>query len=409
MASSPVLLVLLSAAIAVACGSAGTSDAFPATDLARMTWSDVTGRARGTTVRYAMWAGDEARNRFYQGPAAEALRRDLDISLAIVPLGDTSDLVSKLVTEKAAGLRRGSVDLVWINGANFRTAKQAAILWGPFVQALPNLEHFDPVAIQHDFGTSTDGLEAPYEQAQFVFAYDTARVTSPPATFAELRSWIHDHPGRFAYPAIPDFTGSAFARHFLLHGGEAPPSTFTERFDADLYARASKPVIELLHEMKRYLWRNGGTFPATLAELDRLFVNGEIDFSMNYSPTFASDRIARGEFPASVRTFVPNDGTIADYSFLAIPFNAPNAAGALAVINTFMSPAHAIARARAMGGLFPLRTEHLSETEREAVEALQRGPATLPLATLAARRIQDAHAEYVDRFERDWRTQVLQR
>jgi putative spermidine/putrescine transport system substrate-binding protein len=130
---------------------------------------------------------------------------------------------------------------------------------------------------------------------------------------------------------------------------------------------------------------------------------------MNYSPTFASDEIARGEFPASVRTFVPDEGTISDYSFLAIPFNAPNPAGALAVINFFMSPTHAIMRARAMGGLFPLRFEHLSETERDAVAALPRGPATLPRETLAARRIQDAYAEYVDRFERDWRTEVLQR
>jgi putative spermidine/putrescine transport system substrate-binding protein len=408
MPSRRLIVTLLSATIAIACGSALPSDMFP-TDLARMTWSEVTSRARGSTVRYAMWAGDEARNRFYEGPAADALRRDLDITLTIVPLADTSDLVSKLVTEKAAGRNRGSVDLVWINGANFRTAKQAGILWGPFVEALPNLEHFDSVAIQHDFGTSTDGLEAPYEQAQFVLAYDSTRVASPPATFAELRSWIRDHPGRFTYPAIPDFTGSSFVRHFLLHGGEAPPSAFAERFDAGLYDRASKPVIESLHAMKPYLWRKGETFPATLAELDRLFVNGEIDFSMNYSPTFASDKIARGEFPESVRTFVPNDGTISDYSFLAIPFNAPNPAGALAVINTFMSPTHAVMRARAMGGLFPLQLDSLSAAERDAVEALPRGPATLPLTTLAARRIQDAYAEYVDRFERDWRTEVLQR
>jgi putative spermidine/putrescine transport system substrate-binding protein len=403
------LIVALSATLAVACGSSGTSDLFPATELARMTWNEVTSRARGTTVHYAMWAGDEARNRFYQGPVTDALRRDLEITLTIVPLGDTSDLVSKLVTEKAAGVSRGSVDLVWINGANFRTAKQAGILWGPFTKVLPNLQYFDPVAIQYDFGTTTDGLEAPYEQAQFVFAYDTARITTPPATFAELRSWIHDHPGRFTYPAIPDFTGSSFARHFLLHSGAAPPSAFAERFDAGLYARASKPAIESLHAMKPYLWRKGETFPATLAELDRLFVNGEIDFSMNYSPTFASDKIARGEFPTSVRTFVPKDGTISDYSFLAIPFNAPNPAGALAVINTFMSPIHAINRAHAMGGLFPLRLDHLSAVDRHAVEILPRGPATLPFETLAAQRIRDAHAEYVDRFERDWRTEVLQR
>jgi putative spermidine/putrescine transport system substrate-binding protein len=161
--------------------------------------------------------------------------------------------------------------------------------------------------------------------------------------------------------------------------------------------------------MKPHLWRRGETFPATVAELDRLFVNGEVDFSMNYSPTFASDKIARGEFPASVRTFVPEEGTIADYSFLAIPFNAPNPAGALVLINTLMSPAHALTRARAIGGLFPLRLEQVTASEREAANALPRGPATLPLATLAARRIDEAQAEYVDRFERDWRQEVLQR
>lgn len=402
------LIAVLLATIAVACGS-GTSEWFPATDLSAMTWSEISGRARNTTVHYAMWTGDEARNRFYQGPAADTLRQDLAITLTIVPLADTSDLVNKLVTEKAAGLLRGSVDLVWINGANFRIAKRAGILWGPFVQALPNFQHFDPVATRFDFGTTTDGLEAPYEQAQFVFAYDSARIAAPPASFAELLDWIREHPGRFTYPAIPDFTGSSFTRHFLLHSGKAPPSAFTERFDPDLYARASKPVIELLHAMKPSLWRKGETFPATLAEMDRLFVNGEIDFTMNYSPTFASDKIARGEFPATVRTFVPKDGTISDYSFLAIPFNAPNPAGALAVINTFMSPAHAIARARAMGGLFPLRAAHLSTSERDDVAALPRGAATLPLTELAAHRIQDAHAEYVDRFEKDWRTGVLQR
>ena len=110
---------------------------FPATDLARMTWNEVTSRARGSTVRYAMWAGDEARNRFYQGPAADALRRDLDITLTIVPLADTSDLVSKLMTEKAAGLSRGSVDLVWINGPNFLALREEGLLFGPFAAMLP--------------------------------------------------------------------------------------------------------------------------------------------------------------------------------------------------------------------------------------------------------------------------------
>jgi putative spermidine/putrescine transport system substrate-binding protein len=406
-------LVLLATLVVLtlcqACRPAQTTTEFSPAELTRTAWADVVNKARGATVHYAMWAGDEARNRFYQGPVADSLRRELDLTLRIVPTGDTTDLISKLVNEKAAGLRRGSVDLVWINGANFRTAKQGRLLWGPFAPALPNLRYFDQQATARDFGTSTDGLEAPYEQAQFVLAYDSARTPQPPHSLGDLQAWIHAHPGRFTYPAIPDFTGSAFARHFLLHAGGAAPALFTEPFDEGLYARASKIVFALLREMKPSLWRRGETFPATVADLDRLFVNGEIDFSMNYSPTFASEKIARGEFPATVRTLVLDEGTISNYSFLAIPFNAPNPAAALVVINEFMSPAHALARAGAVGGLFPLRLDHMSASERAAAEALPVGPATLPLATLARRRVEEAQAEYVDRFERDWRAEVLVR
>jgi putative spermidine/putrescine transport system substrate-binding protein len=234
-------------------------------------------------------------------------------------------------------------------------------------------------------------------------------VTSPPKTIDELRTWIHAHPGRFTYPAIPDFTGSAFIRHVLQHAGGAPPSAFVERFDRDLYARAAKAALAYLRDIKPYLWRNGETYPATPAELNRLFVNGEIDFSMNYGPAFASERIARGEFPSTVRTFVFDEGTIANYSYLAIPFNAANAAGALVAINYLMSPAHALDRARAIGGLFPLRLDRLSAADRGATDALPRGPATLSLEELTAHRIVEADAEYLQRLERDWRSEVLQR
>jgi putative spermidine/putrescine transport system substrate-binding protein len=143
--------------------------------------------------------------------------------------------------------------------------------------------------------------------------------------------------------------------------------------------------------------------------LNRLFVNSEIDFSMSYGPTFASEHIARGEFPPTVRTFVLREGTIANYSFLAIPFNAPNPAGALAVINEFMSPRHAIARSRAIGGLFPLSLGDLSQQERAAIEAVPSGPATLSREVLGAHRIAEADATYLERFERDWRRDVLRR
>jgi putative spermidine/putrescine transport system substrate-binding protein len=404
-------VIVLVAVVAHGCSAAPERPApLFADDLARTDFAEIARRARGTTVRFGMWAGDEARNRFHQGPAADAVKRELGLTLEIVPLADVADAINKLLNEKSAGVASGgSIDFIWINGENFRTAKQGGLLWGPFATQLPNIRFFDETAWQRDFGTPTGGHEAPVEQAQFVLAYDSARVPAPPATVADLRAWIHAHPGRFTYPAIPDFTGSAFIRHVLQHAGGIPPAAFANGFDADLYERVSKPALAYLRDIKPDLWRRGETYPATPADLNRLFVNGEIDFSMNYGPTFASDKIARGEFPATVRTLVFDEGTIANYSYLAIPFNAANVAGALTIVNYFMSPAHALARARAIGGLFPLRLDRLSAADRAAVDALPRGPATLPLDELAAHRIVEADAEYLQRLERDWRSEVLQR
>ena len=75
---------------------------------------------------------------------------------------------------------------------------------------------------------------------------------------------------------------------------------------------------------------------------------------MSYGPSFASEHIARGEFPPTTRTFVFDEGTIGNYSFLAIPFNASNIAGALVTINFLMSPEQQLDRARTLGDVFPL-------------------------------------------------------
>lgn len=403
-----IALVLVAAGAHAACQSPDRPALLAPGALARLPWADIAQQARGTTVTFAMWAGDEARNRFFQDDVTRAVAASPGVTLRIVPVAETADVVNKLLNEKSAGAG-GSIDVLWINGENFRTARQGGVLWGPFAEALPNVQLYDPSARAADFGTPTDGYEAPWEYSQFVFAYDSARIAEPPRTLADLERWIVAHPGRFTYPAVPDFTGSAFIRHLLFHQPGAGPAAFAGPFDEGVYARTSEGALALLRDLRPYLWRRGETYPATPADLNRLFANGEVDFSMNYSPGFASERIAKGEFPATTRTFVFDEGTIANYNFLAIPFNAPNPAGALAFINALLSPAHAVAKLEALGGVLPIPADRLSAEERRALEAIPPGPATLGFDELAAHSIDEADVEYLLRLERDWRREVLQR
>ena len=187
---------------------------------------------------------------FIRATSCAICDRTSAIELRIVPLADTADLINKLLNEKAAGsTSTGSVDLVWINGENFRTAKQAGVLWGPFADRLPNIRYFDVEARQRDFGTTTDGYEAPWQQAQFV---------------VRLRLGAGDcaagHPGGIAgldsRASRPLHLSGAAGLHRLgvrascVAAQRRPPGAFEAGFDEALYARASKIAIDFLRSIK---------------------------------------------------------------------------------------------------------------------------------------------------------------
>lgn len=390
----------------LACGSPRQSTPAPS-QFQSLSWEDIEQQARQSSVRFAMWGGDEVRNRYYRETVRQTLLDELAVRLELVPTADVADIVNKLLNEKSAGRDAGgSVDLVWMNGENFRTARQAKLLWGPFAHLLPNLALYDQELCARDFGTPVEGFEAPWLKAQFVMAYDTARVSHPPLDVVELRTWMEAHPGRFTYIAPPDFTGSVFLRHLLLHFGDHEPQ-FLQGFDEALYHRAAQATFAWLNAVKPLLWQQGATYPASPQELNRLFANREVDFTMNYSPMFASRAIERGEFPETARTFLFRTGTIGNYSFLAIPFNASNPAGAMAVANHLMSFDHLIAATRALGGPFPHSPDALNARQQALVQSLPRGVATLPDSQLQSHFLPEPDAAYLVRLENDWRKEVL--
>lgn len=399
----------LLAIVSVSCGRAPEIAPPAAASLALLPWDEITARAAGTTVHFSMWAGDDERNRYFQSAVTAQVRDRYGITLRVVPNSDTAEVVNKLLNEKRAGKTAGgSIDVVWINGENFRAARQAQVLWGPFAESLPNIRYYDPGIRQRDFGTAIEGYEAPWQKSQFVMAYDASRTPDPPRSFDALRQWVRAHPGRFTYIAPPDFTGSVFLRHLLVHFGGAA-GLFQDGFDPGLYRRASGAALAYLNEIRPYLWKKGETYPATVRDQDRLFANREIDFAMNYGPDFASRRIARGEFPPTVRTFVLDSGAIGNYNYLAIPFNSTNIHGALVLINHLMSVEEGISLAHALGQPYPHRRDQLTASQRAEVEALPRGPATLAPDVLEKSFLPEPDAAYLQRLEKDWAEQVLRR
>ncbi|MBA3562598.1 MAG: ABC transporter substrate-binding protein [Gammaproteobacteria bacterium] len=387
-----------------ACAPNSDEAAASAPDIRSAPWATIVESARGSEVNLFMWGGDQGYNDYVDAFAAPELSRRYDITLIRTPIANTESVVNKLLAEKRASRERGSVDLVWINGHGFATGAQAELWFGPWAERLPNAKYIDwqSPAINRDFGHPVEGREAPWSRAQFVLIYDSAHIDDPPASLPALLDWAHANPGRFTYPAPPDFTGTAFVEQaFILLTGES----FQGPFDEALFEILAPKLWTYLNALEPHLWRGGETYPASAPKLNELYGQGEIFMTMSYNPHFAQHQIDDGLFPASTRSFVFEAGTLHNTSYLAIPFNAPNGPGAAVVANFLESPAAQIEKQKALGALTVLEPERLPQAEHAAL-SFAAGLATLPLDVLESHRIPEPGSEWIVPLQRGWHEHV---
>jgi putative thiamine transport system substrate-binding protein len=369
-------------------------------------WSRVLAEARGQTVYFHAWGGEPRINDYIAWAAGEVERR-FGIRVVHVKVADTAEVVSRVLTEKAAGrTRNGAVDLVWINGENFAAMKREGLLQeNGWADRLPNYRFVDVAgtpSVERDFTVPVDGLEAPWGLAKLVFFYDTARLKTPPGSAAALADWIAKNPGRFTYPQPPDFIGTTFLKQLLVE--LAPDRNVLQSAATDAnFETATALLFAWLDAAHPNLWRGGRAFPRDYGSLRRLLADGETDIAFAFNPADASSAIANGELSDTVRSFVFAAGTLGNAHFLAIPFNASAAAGAMVLADFLMSPE---AQARKQdpaiwGDPTVLATDRLPPAERARFAALDLGIATLPPEKLGP-TLPEPHPSWVERIEHEW-------
>jgi putative thiamine transport system substrate-binding protein len=368
-------------------------------------WDAVLTEARGQTVYWNAWGGDERINAFIAFVGAEMSARH-GVTLEHVRLADTADAVTRVISEKAAGRDSGgAVDAIWINGANFAAMKEQGLLFGPFAQALPNWPFVDTdanPAVLIDFTLPVEGYGSPWAMFQMVFEYDSARVPNPPRSLESLGAWIAENPGRFAYPQPPDFLGTSFLKQ-ALYGVLDDPAVLLQPVDDTTYDMVTAPLWAFLDEITPNLWRQGRAYPANEPALGQLLADGEIDISFAFNPGRASAAIADGTLQDSVRTFVFDEGTLGNSSYLSIPYNAANKAGALVLANMILDPS---VQARAqdpavLGFQTVLGLGRLSPEDRARFDALDLGIATLAPDQMG-QALLEPHPSWMTRIAQDW-------
>jgi putative thiamine transport system substrate-binding protein len=313
------------------------------------------------------------------------------------------------VAEKTAGKDTGgSVDLIWINGENFAAMKRQHLLFSPgWAKKLPNWKYVDvenKPTVLTDFTVPTDGLESPWGGAKLVLFYDSARTEKAdlPDSATELLAWAKEHPGRFSYPAPPDFVGSSFLKQVLYKLIEDKDKLYRP-VDEATFATDVEPLFAYLDKLTPLLWREGRAYPKNNPDMKQKLADGELGIIFAFNPSEASSAIAAGELPETVRSFTFSGGTLANTHFVAIPYNASAKAGALVLANFLLSPEAQLRKQdpKIWGDPTVLSMRNLPPKAREAFEKLELGVATLPPDKLGP-EIAEPDASWMDRIEAEW-------
>ena len=359
-------------------------------------WQQIARQARGQTVWFNAWGGDPAVNRYLDWVSAE-VKRDYAIDLRIVHIADAADTVKRLQTEARAGRKHhGSVDLLWVNGENFRTLKTANLLQTGWAETLPNWRYVDTrQPVREDFSLPTEGAESPWGSAQLTFIARRTQTPTPPDSPETLLTFAAAHRGEVTYPRPPDFTGTAFLEQLLM--------TLTERPEAlrrppepQTFAAVTAPLWRYLDRLHPLLWREGRDFPASPARMDAMLATGTLRLSLTFNPLHARQKAVSGELPKDSYGFGFERGMLGNVHFVTIPANARAPAGARVVANFLLSPAAQLRKAdpAVWGDPSVLNPQSLPDDQRQALQALT--PQNRPPV------LAEPHAAWVDALEQEW-------
>ncbi|MBC8439747.1 MAG: ABC transporter substrate-binding protein [Deltaproteobacteria bacterium] len=368
-------------------------------------WSEIEKQANGQTVYFNAWGGSQTINEYIQW-AARQVQKKHNVRVIHVKATDISDVVSRILVEKAADKKtNGSVDLMWINGENFKAMKENKLLYGPFSQKLPYYQLVDienKKTLLYDFTTPVDNMESPWGMAQLVFSYDSKQVKKHPKNMLDLLAFARENPGRFTYPSIPGFHGTTFIKqvlHELIHD----PEVLNQPVIQSDFEKNTQPLWDFLDALHPFLWRKAKVFPTSASQMVSLLNDNEIFISFSFNPNSVSNAIKNGELPNTIRTYIHTNGTIGNAHFVGIPFNSSARQGAMVFANFLLSPEAQARKAdpTIWGDPTVLDTQKLVGRDKDLFDAVPKGIATLTPKELG-QGLPEPHVSWVQALEKKW-------
>lgn len=403
-----VLMCLVMMLSITACGSKETKEESKDTTTEAATFDELVEEAKGTTVTFYGWGGDDLLNAWLDDYFAPRMKEKYDITMERVPM-NIEDVLSQLQGEITAGKKDGDIDMIWINGENFRTCKENNMLYGPFAESLPNYQTYVDGEDEEnlaDFCYPIEGYEAPYGKAQLVMIADTAVTPDLPASADEFMEFCKANKGKVTYPALPDFTGSAFVRNIIydICGYE---QFMDMEADKETVKEAIEPALEYLRELNPYLWNEGKTFPADSTTVSNMFSDGELVMDISYGAYSTATNIENGTYAETAQAFQFDKGTIGNTNYIAIVANSANPAGAQVAINEMLDPEVQANRFAEIRTVPVVEYDTLDDAQKEAFDSVDIGKGVIAQDELLSKRLPEMPSELVPIIEEIWLEEVV--
>ena len=266
-------------------------------------------------------------------PGFTQTARDVEFNVVGTGTGEPASraIYTKLKAQADAGRKPWDIDVALVSMAVASQMVKEGLLHR-YVPQMKNAALVKGAEVKEAFGVTVDGYVVPMFQNQIAIAYNPAKVSAPPKSFAELVTWSKANPGKFGYNGIKGgVSGVGFTMGWVYWKTGLYKELTQGPFDKSKEGAIREAITALRDFNKNALITNGNA--GTLDALNR----GEIFMGAVWIDQLVAWK-NEGRMDASVTPSLPAPGLPIYPLYLVVPKEAANRDVAVRYIDYVATP-----------------------------------------------------------------------
>ena len=172
----------------------------------------------------------------YLAPKFNAMHPDVEVRVTGTGPGDAGSqkIYEKLGAQQAAGTATADVDVAVVHQKMAGQMVEEGLL-AKYRDDIETGKLVSRDTAKNALGADVEGYVMPMFHSQTAIAWNPALISEPPHSYAELATWVEEHPGQFGYNGIREgMSGVAFVVGWLYSNTDGAEQLLTGPYDPAL-------------------------------------------------------------------------------------------------------------------------------------------------------------------------------